>query len=135
MRRPHVEALALLAAHGLTFIPLDPRRRPPMSHDVRYALLPAEAEAKPKVFPTLNALARHIQRERGDRGLELQQVADLEVRGDTGPRRGVSVFISDLDGGRPALIGHAYLDGHGLLELQAAIRNNRLPLTSIQQAA
>lgn len=135
MPRPHVEALALLAAHGLPAIPLDPRRRPRMPDAVRFALLPAEAQAKPIVFSDINALARHIQRARGDAGLDLQWVQDLEVRGDAENRPGVSVFITDLDGGRPALIGHAYIDGLPLDALQAAIRRNRLPLTPIQQAA
>lgn len=134
-RPPHVEAAALLAAHGHRFAPLDPRPRPPMSDAIRYALLPADPAAKPRVFADLNALARHIQRARGDASLDMQEVSDLERRADTRPRRGVSVFVTDLDGGRPTLIGHAWLDGHGLLELQAAIRRNRLPLRPDQQAA
>ena len=135
MRPPHVEALALLAAHGLPFIPLDPRRRPRMSDAVRFALLPAQPEAKPIVFADINALARHIQRARGDAGLDLQPVDDLDVRGDTRNRPGVSIFATDLDGGRPTLIGHAFIDALPMDVLQAAIRRNRLPLTSIQQAA
>lgn len=136
MRPPYSEAVALLAAHGHAFTPLDTRRRPPMSNDIRFALLPAEAHAKPILFPQgINALARHIQRARGDLGLDMEPVVDLEVRGDAQARPGVSVFTTDANGDRLTLIGHAFIDGLPMEVLQAAIRRNRLPLTPIQQAA
>lgn len=128
MDRPWIEGVALLAAHNLP-IPAPRnlyRRRYRMSHDVRFAILTANAADKPKAFPDLEALARHIQRERGLQALELVEVEDLEIDGDTQNRRAVSVFALDAGNDRDRLIGHAYLDGQGMAVLQAALRRNRL---------
>lgn len=128
MPRPWIEGVALLAAHNLpTPAPRNPyRRRYRMSHDVRFAILTANPADKPKAFADLDALARHIQRERGLQALELIEIEDLEIEGDTSPRRAVSVFALDAGNDRDRLIGHAYLDGQGMAVLQAALRRNRL---------
>lgn len=128
MRPPWIEAAALLAAHNHpTPAPRNlHRRRYRMSHDVRFAILTANPADKPKGFPDLDALARHIQRERGVQALELVEVEDLEIEGDADARRAVSVFALDAGNDRDRLIGHAYLDGQGREVLQAALRRNRL---------
>lgn len=128
MRRPWIEVAALLAAHDRPVPPPFNRtaRRPAMSSDIRFAILTANPHAKPIAFEDVNALARHIQRERGMAGLELAEVEDLELRDETEPRRGVSVYALDAGNDRDRLIGHAYLDGHGREALQAALRRNRL---------
>lgn len=128
MDRPWIEGVALLAAHNLpTPAPCNLyRRRYRMSHDVRFAILTANPADKPKAFPDLEALARHIQRERGLQALELIEIEDLEIDGDTQNRRAVSVFALDAGNDRDRLIGHAYLDGQGMAVLQAALRRNRL---------
>jgi hypothetical protein len=128
MDRPWIEGVALLAAHNFpTPAPRNLyRRRYRMSHDVRFAILTANPADKPRAFPDLEALARHIQRERGLQALELVEVEDLEIDGDTQNRRAVSVFALDAGNDRDRLIGHAYLDGKGRDVLQAALRRNRL---------
>lgn len=128
MDRPWIEGVALLAAHNLpTPAPQNLyRRRYRMSHDVRFAILTANPADKPKAFPDIEALARHIQRERGLQALELVEIEDLEIDGDTQNRRAVSVFALDAGNDRDRLIGHAYLDGKGRDVLQAALRRNRL---------
>ena len=128
MDRPWIEGVALLAAHNLpTPAPRNLyRRRYRMSHDVRFAILTANPADKPKAFPDIEALARHIQRERGLQALELVEIEDLEIDGDTQNRRAVSVFALDAGNDRDRLIGHAYLDGQGMAVLQAALRRNRL---------
>lgn len=128
MDRPWIEGVALLAAHNLpTPAPRNLyRRRYRMSHDVRFAILTANPADKPKAFPDVEALARHIQRERGLQALELVEIEDLEIDGDTQNRRAVSVFALDAGNDRDRLIGHAYLDGKGRDVLQAALRRNRL---------
>lgn len=132
MDRPWIEGVALLAAHNLpTPAPRNLYRRryrmSPINGDpVRFAILTANPADKPKAFPDLEALARHIQRERGLQALELVEVEDLEIDGDTQNRRAVSVFALDAGNDRDRLIGHAYLDGKGRDVLQAALRRNRL---------
>jgi hypothetical protein len=128
MRPPWIEGVALLAAHNLpTPAPRNlHRRRYRMSHDVRFAILTANPADKPKAFPDLDALARHIQRERGLQALELVEVEDLEIENAPDPLRAVSVFALDAGNDRDRLIGHAYLDDKGRDVLQAALRRNRL---------
>lgn len=132
MRPPWIEGAALLAAHNLpTPAPRNLyRRRYRMSHDVRFAILTANPADKPKAFPDIEALARHIQRERGLQALELVEVEDLEIDGDTQNRRAVSVFALDAGNDRDRLIGHAYLDGQSMAVLQAALRRNRLVMAN-----
>lgn len=128
MDRPWIEGVALLAAHNFpTPAPRNLYRRGyRMSQDVRFAILTANPADKPRAFPDLEALARHIQRERGLQALELVEVEDLEIDGDTQNRRAVSIFALDAGNDRDRLIGHAYLDGKGRDVLQAALRRNRL---------
>jgi hypothetical protein len=128
MRRPWTEAVALLAAHNLpTPAPRNlHRRRYRMPHDVRFAILTANPADKPKAFPDLDALARHIQRERGLQALELVEVEDLEIENAPDALRAISVFALDAGNDRDRLIGHAYLDGQRREVLQAALRRNRL---------
>lgn len=128
MDRPWIESVALLTAHNHpTPAPRNLyRRRYRMSHDVRFAILTANPADKPKAFPDIEALARHIQRERGLQALELVEIEDLEIDGDTQNRRAVSVFALDAGNDRDRLIGHAYLDGKVRDVLQAALRRNRL---------
>ncbi|WP_438852629.1 hypothetical protein [Brevundimonas nasdae] len=106
-----------------------------MSHNVRFAILTANPANKPKAFPDLDAMARHIQRERGLQALELIEIEDLEIEGDISPRRAVSVFALDAGNDRDRLIGHAYLDGQGLAVLQAALRRHRLVMANDMQDA
>lgn len=138
MRPPVIHAVALLAAHGHLFAardladrrPLKRKWRRPMSDDVRYALLTDTPGAKPRGFADLDALARHIQRERGQMALHLETLPDLEVTGDRQDRPGVSVFTAFEDGSRDRLIGHAWIDGltadRAREVLQSALRRNRL---------
>ncbi|WP_404419170.1 hypothetical protein [Brevundimonas vesicularis] len=138
MDRPWIEGVALLAAHNLpTPAPRNLyRRRHRMSQDVRFAILTANPADKPKAFPDVEALARHIQRERGLQALELVEIEDLEIDGDTQNRRAVSVFALDAGNDRDRMIGHAYLDGKGRDVLQAALRRNRLVMADdIKDAA
>lgn len=137
MPRPWTEGAALLAAHHRRAdIPANLYRwKPVMSHDVRFAILTANPADKPKAFPDLEALARHIQRERGLQALELVEIEDLEVQGDLRPRRAVTVFTRDDGNVRDRLIGHAYLDGRGLEVLQAALRRNRLVIADAMKDA
>lgn len=134
MRPPWSEGVALLAAAGHVTTARDladrkptPRRwRRPMSSDVRFALLTDNRFALPKVFPDIDALARHIQRARGEMAIDLVQIPDLEVQGDTRDRPGISVFTQFEDGSRNALIGHVWIDDLTLDHLKAALRRNRL---------
>lgn len=131
MRPPWIEASVLLAAAGHAAAAAQPaprRWRPRMAEDVRFALLPADRQAKTRVFPDVDALARHIQRARGLQALELVDVEDLEVEGDAAPRPGVTVFTLDAGNDRDRLIGHAWLAGRGQEHLRAALRRNRLVL-------
>ncbi|MCA0366776.1 MAG: hypothetical protein LCH57_01760 [Proteobacteria bacterium] len=130
MRRPWMEGAALLAAHDH---PVPPHRvagrarlRAALADDVAFALVGAEPFAKPRVFPDIDHLARHVQRARGEQGLELVDIEDLECAGDKVDRPGVSIFATDCDGGRDRLIGHAWLSGWGVEHLKAALRRNRL---------
>lgn len=137
--RPHIEAVALLAAHGFTFTPADRatlnRRRPAMADAIRYAILTDNPHAKPVAFPDIDALARHIHRGRGQRTIEFVDVEDLELQGDREPRPGITVYALDAGNDRDELIGHAYLDGRGQDALRAALRRNRPAAEDQREAA
>ena len=131
MRRPWIEGAVLLAAHDLPLPPpkgdgRDRRGRAALAGDLDYALDGANPHDKPMAFRDLDHLARHVQRERGEQGLELAEIADLECKGDLVARPGVSIFATDLDGRRDRLIGHAWLKGRGMEHMKAALRRNRL---------
>jgi hypothetical protein len=138
MRPPWSEAAALMGAAG--FSPPPAHYRPSIWS--RYAMQPApfallpriDAVTRPIVFADLNALAAHIERGRGQQGLELVEVEDLHFlwRAEGGGRgvdapppgsdRGVQVWTRLIDGGRDRCLGWAWLNGGGLETLQAALR-------------
>ena len=128
-RRPWIEGAALLAAHHRAAPAPRPlnRRSYPVSPDVRFALLRANPQAKPLAFPDIGALARHVQRERAGRSIEMVDIEDLRFDGDANMREGVSVYLLDLGGDRDGLIGHCWLDGQGQDALRHALARNQLP--------
>jgi len=134
--RPWIEGAALLAAHHRASRAPKPfhRRSYPVSPDVRFALLRANPQAKPLAFPDIGALARHIQRERAGRSIELVDVEDLRFDGDANMRAGVSVYVLDLGGDRDVLIGHCWLDGQGQDALRHALARNQLAIGSAPSA-
>ncbi len=105
-----------------------------MSPDVRFALLRADPQAKPLAFPDIGALARHIQRERAGRSIELVDIEDLRFHGDANMREGVSVYVLDLGGDRDGLIGHCWLNGQGQDPLRHALARNQLTCVSSPSA-
>lgn len=135
MARPFIDA-ALLAAHGHRNAPvIRIRKGPAMSQDIRFALLPSlNTREQIKAFPDLNALARHIQRERGEHGLDLNEVEDMEIANRTEATRGVEVWTMNDGNDRVAFIGYAYLDDNGLETLRSALRRNRLVIDHDQHA-
>ncbi|MFN7129798.1 MAG: hypothetical protein ACK4OJ_12120 [Brevundimonas sp.] len=123
MRRPWFEAVPALAAAGVPAdrIPITPLKANLMSAD--YALLPRiDTVAKPRVFPTLDALAASIERQREGQGLFLEEVQDLLPLGAADQVRAVKVWTTDCDGGRDRMIGFAYLKGAGRELLEWALR-------------
>ncbi|WGM45269.1 hypothetical protein KOAAANKH_00130 [Brevundimonas sp. NIBR10] len=133
--RPWIEATAFLAAHGFPVAAEhSPRRHNPwryrMPEQARFAIIRPTAAAKPIVFDDLNALARWIQRERGEQGLDLVETEDLELENDLGGRLAVHVYTTDAGDNRDRNLGTAWLDGRGLETLQAALRRNRLVIQS-----
>lgn len=127
MARPFIDA-ALLGAHGHSAGPvIRIRKGPAVSQDIRFALLPSlNMREQVRAFPDLNALARHIQRERGDNGLDLNEVEDMEIANRPEATCGVEVWTTNDANDRIRFIGYAYLDDHGLESLRSALRRNRL---------
>lgn len=127
MARPFIDA-ALLGAHGHSAAPvIRIRKGPAMSQDIRFALLPSlNMREQVRAFPDLNALARHIQRERGDNGLDLNEVEDMEIANRPQATRGVEVWTTNDANDRIRFVGYAYLDDQGLETLRSALRRNRL---------
>lgn len=135
MRPPHIEAAALLGAHGHRLA--DPTDR--QSIWSRHAMTPApyalltrlDDRTRPIVFPHLQALADRIERERHGQQLELVEVEDLHflwraaggAKGIDAPERdlGVQVWTRLLDGSRDRCLGWAWLNGSGLEVLQQAL--------------
>lgn len=138
--RPHIEAAALLAAHGFGHLakgPIPPRRLP-MSDDVRFAFLrKIDATTKPQVFQTLDQLADHIEGLRFGQALDLKDVDDLRFQwrsaqgrpepetSDARTDRGVQVFTQLLDGGHDRPLGYAWLDGRDMEALKPALDRAR----------
>lgn len=122
--RPFIEAAVLLAAHGhpsprARRAPL--RRKPDMPR-FPYALLPLlDATTKPYGFTTLADLANHIERQRADQVLQIEDVDTLQFRDEPGLHDGVEIWTLDLDGSRDRLIGYAWLSGKGRDALQPAL--------------
>lgn len=130
MRPQWSEAAALLAAHHLTLAPAVPGRatrwsRPDMP-DVRHALFrDLEPATKPLRFETLADMARHLERRRDGRQLDLEEVEDLEFRGSDDLHVGVRVWACDAGGDRDECLGVAWLDGRGRDSLTAALLSVR----------
>lgn len=135
MARPFIDA-ALLGAHGHSAAPvIRIRKGPRMSNDIRFALLPGlNTREQIKAFPDLNALARHIQRERGEQGLDLNEVEDMEIADRADATRGVEVWTLNDGNDRDRFIGYAYLDDQALETLRSALRRNRLVIDHGQHA-
>lgn len=135
MRPPHIEAAALLGAHGHRLS--DPTDR--QSIWSRHAMTPApyalltrlDDRTRPIVFPHLKALADRLERERHGQQLELVEVEDLHflwrnaggAEGIDAPERdlGVQVWTLMADGGRDRCLGWAWLNGAGLENLRSAL--------------
>lgn len=130
MRRPFVEAAVLLAAHGQAFAPPAPPIHPVarsliMADKPNYAFLPRiDAVTRPVLCPDLMALARHIERQRGDQGLQLIDVEDIEYDGQV--YAGVKVMLLDMANDPERCLGFAYLRGSGQDVLRPALRAARL---------
>jgi len=123
--RPFIDA-ALLGAHGHSAAPICFRKGPTMSSDIRFALLPSlNAGARIRVFPDPNALARAIQRERGDAPIDMDEIEDMEIAGRAEATRGVEIWTMNHGNDRVRFIGYAFLDNAGLEVLRAALRRNR----------
>ena len=95
---------------------------PSLPREIRIALLraPGDAAAKPAVFSTLDDLAKALHRDRGEAAIMLADAA-LQLRGDTSPRAGVSVWTLGPDGQSRDYLGWAYLAGSGRAVLAAAL--------------
>lgn len=128
--RPFIDGAVLLTAHG--FPAPAPRnqsgarralqRRKPDMPRFPYVLLPRlDATTKPYGFTALADLANHIERQRGDQSLQIEDVETLEFRDVPGLHDGVEIWTLDLDGSRDRLIGYAWLSGKGRDVLQPAL--------------
>lgn len=116
------DALPLAAVTGRpTFWSLRPMPPKP------YALFrTAEiATERPLVFDTAAQLAAYFERLRGDAALELEEVEDLEFRGDPNLHVGVRIWSLDLSNARDRPLGLAWLDGRGRDALEPALRRAR----------
>ena len=128
MNRPWFEAAPALAAAGVPDdrIPITPMKANLMSAD--YALLPRiDTVTKPRVFPSLDALAASIERQRQGQSLFLEEVQDLQPLGAADQVRAVKVWTTDCDGRQDRMIGFAYLKGAGRELLEWALRLARRP--------
>jgi hypothetical protein len=123
--RPHVEAAALLGAHGFAPVPIRTGVRR-MAAMTRFAFIPHDdaGAAKPYVFDDVHALARHIERQREGRGLELVDAEDVEVPGRDALQVGVQVWTR-IDDARDRNLGWAWLDGQGRERLELVLRSAR----------
>lgn len=124
MRRPFIEATALLAAHGHPVPP--PRPVSPWSFrmsDAQYALIIPGGGAKPRLRPhaDLTRLAQGVQRLRGQQAI---QCVDAEIPFDDveAPRHGVSIFSLSETGEQNGFLGWAYLNGKGREVLEGALQ-------------
>lgn len=127
--RPWVETGALLGAHGYDSTPPKPlhpvARSLIMADKPNYAFLPRiDAVTRPIVCPDLMALARHIERQRGDQNLQLLEVDDIEYDGEM--HSGVKVMLLDMANDPERCLGFAWLRGSGRNVLEPALRAARL---------
>ena len=128
MRRPWIEAGAMLAGAGFDGTPPKPvhpiARSLTMASKPNYAFLPrVDGVTRPVVCPDLMALARHIERQRGDQNLQLIEVEDIEYDGVM--HRGVKVMLLDLANDPERCLGFAWLRGSGRDVLEPALRAAR----------
>lgn len=134
--RPHVDAAALLAAHGHALAPLRTGVRL-MDAMTRFAFI-AHSDAgvaKPFVFPDVHALARHVERRREGRAIELVDAEDVEVPGRDALQVGVQVYLLGMDNARDRPLGWAWLDGQGRERFEPALRTARQDLARQQRKA
>jgi hypothetical protein len=86
-----------------------------------YALLTsAQPSAKPWVFPTLDALARRIHRDRRGEALDLR-TTKINVP-PFGQRTVTAIYALDQVGGRARFLGYAWARGQSREALQAALQ-------------
>ena len=146
MRPPWFEARPALAAagHSVFIDPAEPVLgsiwTQPMINLASFAFLTRiDATTKPTVFPDLHHLARHIERRRleepGDRGLQLEEVDDLQFAGHPGLPTGVQVWLLDLANERERSLGYAWLRGEGRERLEPVLRTARRDLGGPQADA
>lgn len=135
--RPHVEAAALMGAHGLRLVPLRPKGTRRMTAHARFAFIPRDdgGELRPVACQDLHALARHIERKRDDHGLELVDADDVEVPGRDALQTGVQVWLLGPHETRLKILGWAWLDGQGRERLEPALRTARNDLARHRRAA
>lgn len=139
MRRPWIEAAPMLAAAGCTAAAIKPLH--PLARSLRmaatadFAFMPRlDAVTRPYVFPTALALARHIERKRTARAMELVDVEDIEIEGRAGLYTGVQVWTLYPDGGRDECLGWAWLNGRGRDRLEPALRSVRRDVSQAEAA-
>lgn len=96
--------------------------RPSLSDRIDFALLrrPERALDKPVAFTSIAELARAIHRARAGRPIHLLNVS-LQMRGETAPRLGVSIWTLTAEGDRHDYLGWAWLDGGDRHVLQGAL--------------
>lgn len=131
MRPPWSEAAVLLAfTPAAAAVPprrIVPYRRPEMSDDIHYALFrKLDGFAKPVAYADLPALCRAIERERGERAIQLVEIEDFEFQHDDRLHTAVEVWSLDMGGDRDARIGVAWLNERGRETLEPALRAVRL---------
>ena len=131
MRPPWSETAALLAFTPAAMAAPPrrnvPYRRPAMSDDIRYALFrKLDGFAKPTAAPDLHALARMIERERGEQAIQLVEIEDFEFAGDRLMHTAVEVWTLDMAGDRDNRIGVAWLNEDGRDRLEPALRAVRM---------
>lgn len=104
-------------------------RSPQMPHGVQFALLPAlEPTTKPWAFPSIDALARHIHRNRQGEALQLVRT---KVRFRDCIRPVTEILAEDQVSGRTRRIGFAWIAGRDWTSLQAALERAE-PTASFQ---
>jgi len=137
--RPWIEASAMLAAADVADVvikpihPLDRSLR--MADSADFAFLPRlDAVTHPFVFADVASMARHIERKRAGRPLQLEDVEDIEIEGRPGLYVGVQVWSLLPDGSRDECLGWAWLNGKGRDRLEPALRAVRRDVAHAEAA-
>lgn len=127
MRRPWIEAVALLGTHG--FDSTQPKPDHPLTRSLRMAdfapfafAARLEPTCKPRAFTSATALATHVEDLRHGRVIELVEVEDIEIPGQPGLYLGVQIFTLDAANSRDECLGYAWLGGKGRDRLEPALR-------------